>query len=301
MRFLWVDYNADPDWAKVTAHGMTGLFFDARSPNVNRDYLVGVNQLGYAVGLYFVDNWPEFDTPTGREFAEAVHAQMKLKCPNTNKDMPKIQFDIERHDPAFVAEALRRFRELRPTRDLSWTFEPRQQGWMTADLVQAVSDCKVRLVPQYYFGDMTPVAQDVEFNRTRAVFPTAAISGFYDAKILPVDWDGFAFIQGRLSSPNPPPPPPDNKTLAPLTYNAVPARNINGRYCIAGLQKDSSGAYTDGLARYDDGGRQLGGERSEKYVAGLKYADMMDGLGPCDPYEWQGRVFPPWPNESYEV
>jgi len=71
-------------------------------------------------------------------------------------------------------------------------------GWVTADLVEAVRQCKFRLVPQYYLGNMTPVAQDVEYNRVQARFPTAAISGFYDAAHLPVDWDGFAFIQGRL-------------------------------------------------------------------------------------------------------
>jgi hypothetical protein len=108
--------------------------------------------------------------------------------------------DIEYHDAQYVIDCLTRWRELRPFQDTSWTFEPFQAGWMSDELVSTVIDKKVRVVPQYYLGGMQPVAADRELIRMlNRGFPLSSISGFYDAAALPYGWDGFAFIQGRLS------------------------------------------------------------------------------------------------------
>ncbi len=97
-----------------------------------------------------------------------------------------------------------------------------------------------------------------------------------------------------------PPPPPQTGALAPQTYNKG-SGGQDARYCVAGLTKDSSGRYVDGSGfHYDDNGLSLGG-RSGNDVPGLKPSDMMDDKGACDSYEWMGRVFPPWPVESYRV
>ena len=96
--------------------------------------------------------------------------------------------------------------------------------------------------------------------------------------------------------PEPEPEPPGR--YAPRTYN----RSASGdaRFCVEGLPKDSTGAHVDAMGiRYDDGGRDLGGRDGSRVVPGIKSSDMMDDKGPCDPYEWQGRSFPPWPPESY--
>ena len=50
---------------------------------------------------------------------------------------------------------------------------------------------------------------------------------------------------------------------------------------------------------YAENGLDLGG-RSKNIVPGLKGADSMDGLEPCDPYVHEGRTIPPYPPESFE-
>jgi hypothetical protein len=72
-------------------------------------------------------------------------------------------------------------------------------GWMSPTFVQAIVDLRVRVVPQFYLGDMQPVAQDVALKDLLVRgFPYALVSGFYDAAALPGRWDGFAFTMGRL-------------------------------------------------------------------------------------------------------
>ena len=71
---------------------------------------------------------------------------------------------------------------------------------MNDEFVQTVLNCRVRLAPQLYNGQMTEVWDSLAYSRdlTKAGFPDSIISPFYDAMKLPVGWDGFAFTQGRL-------------------------------------------------------------------------------------------------------
>jgi hypothetical protein len=76
-----------------------------------------------------------------------------------------------------------------------------QGGWMYPAFVQRILACRVRVVPQYYKGDMSPVAEDVGLkDMLVAGFPFTSVTGFYDAAALPANWSGFAFTQGRLPS-----------------------------------------------------------------------------------------------------
>jgi hypothetical protein len=97
-------------------------------------------------------------------------------------------------------------------------------------------------------------------------------------------------VAALLSPLAPPPPPPPPQRLAPQTYNRG-SSGQDARYCT----KDSGNPDGGGF-RYDADGRSLGG-RTGNTVAGLRPADEMNGLGPCDPY----LNFPPWPDGSYEV
>lgn len=100
---------------------------------------------------------------------------------------------------------------------------------------------------------------------------------------------------------DPPPPPPTTKRLAPMTHYTT--SRADARYCVnaPGVTRQPDGTYLDeGGFRYDDRGLSLGG-RSGKLVSVLKPADSMDGMEPCDGYEKDGRRFPPWPAESYDV
>lgn len=97
------------------------------------------------------------------------------------------------------------------------------------------------------------------------------------------------------SDPPPPPPPPPPAKVAPRTYNTAPGGEPSARFCTTGLPRNTNGRLHDDFSEYDDDGHDLGG-RTTKIVAGLKYANEMDGRGPCDPY----GSFPPWPAGSFE-
>ena len=86
-----------------------------------------------------------------------------------------------------------------------------------------------------------------------------------------------------------------------MTHYTVP--RADARYCVRspGVTQRPDGKYVDeGGFTYSENGLCDGG-RSGKFVAELKPADSMDGLEPCDGYEFNGRTFPPWPAASYEV
>jgi hypothetical protein len=156
-------------------------------------------------GVYTVVNWPQYEGMNGKQFAEAVSAQVKpLIVSNSN---PKVQLDMEHvffeNDvigSKFIVDALKRWRELHPFQDTSWTVEAMQGGWMSKEFVAAVTSAKVRVVPQCYDGDMTQVWDTLAAARdlTKRGFLDAIITPFYDAAKLPEYWNGFAFTQGRL-------------------------------------------------------------------------------------------------------
>jgi hypothetical protein len=107
-----------------------------------------------------------------------------------------------------------------------------------------------------------------------------------------------------VTTPQPPegppdPPDPPKPQVAPRTYNGLPGGEPSARFCTAGLPRNAKGRLYDVYSEYDDDGRDLGG-RTNRQVDGLPPADAMDNYGPCDTREWMGRVFPPWPAESYE-
>lgn len=125
-------------------------------------------------------------------------------------------------------------------------------------------------------------------NALRAALPQnkAAFDKFQrTCSILAADHDA------GLVPPPPPPsatptPTPPKPALNPQTYNKG-SNGQDARYCVT---------HDDGY-RYDSGGREIDGRRSGKFVPGLRPADEMNGLEPCDPY----LNFPPWPAGSYEV
>lgn len=203
MRYLWVDSGNDPNWAKVEEHEINGLFFDIFDSRVTSTYLANVKAKGYAVGVYMVTNWPQFSGKTPEQIAEITSARVKeiIGTGTITPSFPKVQFDMEEHDPGKIIRVLRRWRELHPRQDTSWTMESFQGGWMSRDFVYEVVKLKIRVVPQYYKGNMDPVAQDVGLKDMLAAgFPYQLVTGFYDAADLPLfNWDGYAFTMGRLS------------------------------------------------------------------------------------------------------
>lgn len=193
MRALWVDAKNDPDWIKC--RGMSALYFPVNDPQADlKRRLADSRSRGFAVGVYMAWNWPEFADKDPDDIAELMHS---LCAP---LGTVKVQFDIEAHDPALIELTLARWRALRPKTDTSWTLESFQGGWMTPEFVQRIIDLRVRVVPQFYVGNMEPIAQDVALkDLLMRGFPYTLVSGFYDAATLPLrGWDGFAFTMGRL-------------------------------------------------------------------------------------------------------
>lgn len=197
MKWVWVDAGNDPQYEKLAANGIKGCFFALSDPRVTKPYLQAVAARGFAAGVYMAWNWPQYAGKTGKEMAELVNDQV---APLIVSDrLPKVQFDIEEHDPSLIGSCLLRWRQLRRSQDTSWTLEGMQGGWMDKAFVTVVLGTKVRVAPQSFTGDMRPQAQDAVLrDLTRRGFPESIVSLFYDAAHLPIDWSGWAFTQGRL-------------------------------------------------------------------------------------------------------
>lgn len=226
MRVVWVDAGNGIDFGKVSRHGLTGAFFSLTNgdgsamdpPESLQQRLLDVRNANLAAGVYMAWNWPIYAGLSGAQVAEHVHQQIAATIKYPKPAWPKVQFDIEAHDPDFILAVLRRFRELRPTQDVSWTMESFQGGWMSPAFAQEIVNLKVRVVPQLYLGQMAQielresnpakfwkqiadqqVAQDMALrDLTRRGFPENLITGFYDGAALPARYDGFIFTQGRL-------------------------------------------------------------------------------------------------------
>lgn len=209
MRIVWVDAGNDPAYSKLDQHDINGVSFDIRENRLDWGYLDDKRNRGYSVSVYTAPNWPEYAGMSAAQYADATSARVQqINADTLLANFPKVQFDMEMHDPGYVEAVLRRWRQLQPNRDTSWTMESFQGGWMgpvvkpgrePSAFVKAIIALKVRVVPQYYKGNMEPFAQDTAMkNLLDRGFPHQLVSGFYDAAHLPVNWDGWAFTQGRL-------------------------------------------------------------------------------------------------------
>lgn len=199
MRAVWVDENNDPAYAKINAAGIKTLYFAARDPRVTKAYLQSQVSKGYGVGIYLAWNWDGFG-----DIASAASAYMKkLRWGNS---FPKVQFDIELHDPDYISDNLTRWRQAYPHQDTSWTMEGMQGGWMNESVFkQSIFNLHIRLAPQCYWGSEGKIegewASDMvlrDLTSGGTGYPESIVSMFYDAANLHRGWDGFAFTMGRL-------------------------------------------------------------------------------------------------------
>ena len=198
MKAVWVDAGNDPQWETLAAHRITWVYVALSDPAVDvRRRILEIRRRGLKAGVYAAWNW--YGNISGPAFAEEVDRQLKIVAPDATPSWPKVQLDDEEHDPDRIRGELRRWRELRPTTDTSWTMESMQGGWMPPEMVAEIVSLRVRVVPQCYAGDMRPVdtltaARDL----TKRGFPDSLITPFYDAAQLPIGWEGWAFTMGRL-------------------------------------------------------------------------------------------------------
>ena len=199
MRYTWVDAGDDPDYAVGDRNLINGYYWPMFDAVTTRNNLNVCKGRQYAVGLYVVSNWPQFN---GRTIDDIV----KLIVAEYNRfvgDIPnlKLQLDAEEKFPDRILSILTGIRLALPHVSLSWTMEAGQAGWMNEPTFRdAVQALKVRVVPQCYNGAMTEVWDTWAYLKTLVDggWEPARLSPFYDAKHLPHGWDGFAFTVGRL-------------------------------------------------------------------------------------------------------
>lgn len=204
MKACWIDHGQDADITKLKRHGIDEILVPTQSsPIANAGSLERLKNAGFKVGLFVAWSWRP--GVTGAQFAEFVDRELKRVGWLGN---PKVQVDIEKgaglHDANYVdyvVAFMRRWRQLRPTRETDFTLEAMQGGLFNGrgDAIEAIIEANVRIIPQFYTGDMQPMAQDVALKDLLLYgFPIDRIKGYYDGARLPLNWDGVAWTQGRL-------------------------------------------------------------------------------------------------------
>jgi len=214
MKGVWVDQNNGADFTKLKREGINIVMFPLTGDLTKiKERINEVKARALHFGVYSAWNW--YPTLDGPEFAEKVYHDIRSMGMNNIR----VQFDIEEHDPTYVAECLERWRVLQPKANTSWTMEPNQGGWMDSGFVNRVLDCRVRICPQTYLSRMANIdlrdsdpaaflkelrafsadSATVQQDLVKRGFPITLISPMYDAAFLPNYWSGYAFTQGRLS------------------------------------------------------------------------------------------------------
>ena len=194
MRFVWTDAGDDPSWSVGDAHGIDGYFaplFDALTPEVLDEAI----RRGHVAGVYFGHGW--LRGLSARDLAARVSAEY-TRLAARRKGL-RVMFNLEEHDPDFVAGVLEEWRLRHRYVSTSWSPEGMQGGWMHPAFVTRVLACRVRVVPQAFTGDMRRRESDViKADVVRRGFPENIVSCFYPANDLGLGWDGYAFRMGLL-------------------------------------------------------------------------------------------------------
>ncbi len=193
MRFLWVDAGNDPDFNKGDRHGITGYFmpmFDARTTPAAMQSIKARHKVA---GIYFGAGWFGSISPETL-VAKASGEYYRVKVPDL-----RVMFNLEQHDPEYIARVLELWRKGHKTVGTSWSPEGMQGGWMTGTFPNRVVATKTRVVPQCFVGNMERRESDMVLrDLLKMGFPHTSVSMFYDASQLGVGWDGYAFTMGRL-------------------------------------------------------------------------------------------------------
>lgn len=193
MRYVWVDAGNDPNFTKGDQHGITGYFMPMLDDRTTKEQMQNIKNHGKVAGIYFGHGW--YGKPSPKELVGYVAAEYnRVYVPDL-----RVMFNIEYHDPAYIAAVLEEWRKVRPNVGTSWSPEGMQGGWMTGDFVNRVVATKTRVVPQCFVGGMERRESDMVLrDLLKMGFPHQSVSMFYDAAQLGDGWDGYAFTQGRL-------------------------------------------------------------------------------------------------------
>lgn len=201
LQGAWALQDNPIDYTKAKL-GLKRIYVDIRDEYAPAVRAAEVRSRGFIAGVYWGANWGE-QTMSPDKHAELIDLKIRTMEAEWRKTKSgsqcEFQLDYENHDPVWILAWLKRWRELRPTKRLTWTFEAHQGGWFTKPLVDFINgDPNLILLPQLYNGAMEPVG--VSMDGLDAVLDLVyyginiwRIQGFYDAREIPIWWRGFLF------------------------------------------------------------------------------------------------------------
>jgi hypothetical protein len=194
MRFVWTDAGDDPDWGTGDRHGING-YFAPLWDDITEEVLHEAAQRGHNVGAYFGHNWrPNASAESLVTEVTDEYGRLAARLPQL-----RLMWNLEQHEPDYIADVLERWRKNFPKVNTSWSPEGMQGGWMSSDFVARVLATKTRVVPQAFVGSMERRESDIVLRDVvRRGFPENVVSIFYSAAQLGRDWDGYAFRMGTL-------------------------------------------------------------------------------------------------------
>ena len=206
MRGCFIDHGNEPNYDLLRRRGINEVLIPGEnSPMANPVKVKEAYDRGFKVTVMFAWNWTG-GFATGALFARWCHERLKtIGHPAVN---PEVMLDIETgaglnqfNYADWVADCITEWRKLRPQRATYLTLESMQGGCFNG---KAAQQAKVisgfqAIIPQYYTGDERPQAGDVALRDLLLYgFPYQMLRGFYLARDLPINWNGYAWTQGKL-------------------------------------------------------------------------------------------------------
>lgn len=202
MRIAWTVAGDDPDFGQGDKYGIDGYYYPIFDSLTTPERLVATSAYGGGriIGVHMGHNWLPGYSPA--QLAAAMNQEYKRLTGNgTINSKLRVMFNMEEHDPEKIAATMEAWRALPGRKNVgtAWSPEGMQGGWMSDTFVARLLACKVRIVPQTFYGNMQRIEGDqVLRDLTRRGFPENIVSLFYDGAQLGAEWDGFAFTMGRL-------------------------------------------------------------------------------------------------------
>lgn len=212
IKGCFIDHEQEPIFERLRAHGINECLIPGEhSPAANPEWVRRMDAAGFKVTVMFAWNWFG-GFSTGAKFAEYASERLKqigyAGAPGSPAVNPEVMLDIEKgaglnefNYVDWVVDCLTRWRQLRPTRATTLSLEAMQGGLFKdrPDKVLKVLSLVGGIIPQHYTGGEKRMAEDVTLKDLEDVgFPRGRIRGFYLARELPMNWDGYAWTQGKL-------------------------------------------------------------------------------------------------------
>jgi hypothetical protein len=206
MRFAWTVAQDDPDYYQGDKHGIDGYFFPMADILTTPASVAAAaaHGGGRAIGIYMGHDWYPGYSPTQLAAVANSEYGRVTKDMTVNKQL-RVMFNLEQHDPGFIADTLEAFRALRRLVGLSWSPEGMQGGWMGPVFVARLLAARVRVVPQGFWGANGSIKGDWAHDQvlrdlTKRGFPESSVSIFHDGATIDTkrNAEGFVFTMGRL-------------------------------------------------------------------------------------------------------